>query len=241
MNTIGHNYNCNIIFKNYIDDGVIGYDDEISRQKRERIRSHYESWYMPFLSLYEQGSKLTNYQVQLMLHELEKNHEIQRIPKTSIYRGQTLVEKPDVLLKLKNLGIKTVIDLVGYGQTYEEDVKKAGLNYYVYNIYENWWNCLDYSNPVYIDKLVDFLSKMQEEHIYIGCQHGANDTDIALILNDYFNPMLEGKIQTKISPADADFPIKLNTIYDTLKKSHKEKLGWDAQFEQKILKKLTQL
>lgn len=79
---------------------------------------------------------------------------------------------------------------------------------------------------------------MQEDNIYIGCQHGANDTDIALILNDFFNPKLEGKIKTKIQPTESDFPIKLNTIYDMFTKEDKKLLGWTNEFEKRLVRRL---
>ena len=45
------------------------------------------------------------------LNDLEENHEMQQIPKTTIYRGQTLVDKPASVYKLKKYGIKTIVDL----------------------------------------------------------------------------------------------------------------------------------
>jgi hypothetical protein len=79
---------------------------------------------------------------------------------------------------------------------------------------------------------------MQNGNIYIGCQYGANDTDIALILNNFFNPLLEDKCPTTIPPNDSDFPIKLNSIYDAFKKSDKKELGWTKEFEKRLIKKL---
>ena len=241
-------YNMNILpiniksytpnFKSYIDDGIIGYDDSISQERRNLIREHYSKWHTPYQSIYEKGGRLTNYQMNLLIEQLKRKHAIQNIEGTTIYRGQTLVDKPCYLHNLQDKGIKTVIDLVDYGDTYKESVTNAGLKYYKYNIYDNWWNRYDFASREYINELVKFLSKMQEGNIYIACQHGANDTDIALILNDFFNPLLEDKCPTTIPPNDSDFPIKLNTIYDALKKSDKKKLGWTKEFEKRLIKKL---
>ena len=224
-------------FRSYTDDGIIGFDDRISQERRNYIREHYNSWHMPYHSIYNSEHKLTDYQMKLLIENFEKYHDIQKIKGTNIYRGQTLVDKPEYIKTLKDKGIKTIIDLVGYGKTYEDEVKKSGLDYYSYNIYENWWNITDIK-PIHVNKLVDFLKKMQEDNIYIACQHGANDTDIAFILNDFFNPFLEGKAKTTIPPNDSDFPIKLNTIYDMLSKMQKKILGWDKEFEQRLIKKL---
>lgn len=228
-------------FKSYTDDGIIGFDDAISQQRRNYLREHYASWNMPYGSIYEKGHKLSEYQTKLMLDELSRYHDTQRIADTTIYRGQTLVDKPEHLKKLKNIGVETVIDLVGYGDSYKNKIEAEGLNYYLYSIYDNWWNCSELDNPKFIDNLTKFLEKMQEGNIYIGCQHGANDTDIALLLNDFFNPKLTDKIKTKIEPTDADFPLRFNIIYDSLKQIHKDKLGWTTEFEKKLIKKLTNL
>lgn len=221
----------------YKDDGIIGYDDSISQGKRNYLRMHYDSWHMPYQSIYEKGLRLSDYQMKLIIDDLEKNHEIQQIEGTNIYRGQTLVDKPENLFKLKHKGIKTVIDLVGYGKSYENAVKQVGIEYYVYNIFDNWWNIIDFK-PEHINKLVDFITQMQKNNIYIGCQHGSNDTDIAFILNDFFNPLLEGKSKTKLLPNDLEVSYKLNMIYDMLSQVQKEKLGWTKEFEQRLLKKL---
>ena len=230
-------FNYTSFKSSYQDDGIIGYDDSISQEKRNYLRMHYDSWHMPYQSIYEKGLRLSDYQMKLFIDDLERNHDIQQIEGTNIYRGQTLVDRPEDLFKLRHKGIQTVIDLVGYGESYENAVKQAGMEYYAYNIYDNWWCTVDFK-PEHINKLVDFLSQMQKGNIYIGCQHGANDTDIAFILNDFFNPLLEGKAKTKIPANDSDFPYKLNMIYDMLSKVQKEKLGWTKEFEQRLLKKL---
>ena len=238
MNIISLQNNAITSFKSYQDDGIIGYDDSISKDRRNAIREHYNSWHMPYQSIYDKNHRLTDYQMQLIIKNLEENHEMQRIKGTSIYRGQTLVDKPHCLHNLKNFGINTVIDLVGYGKYYEDSVKEAGLKYHTYNIYENWWNNLEV-RPRHIEKLVNFICEMQKGNIYIGCEHGSNDTDIALILNNFFNPLFENKeAKTKIMPNDSDFPIKLNIFYDNMTKQHKQKMGWTKEFEQKLIKKL---
>lgn len=228
----------NTSFKSiYQDDGIIGYDDSISQKKRNYLRMHYDSWHMPYQSIYEKEHKLSVYQMKFMLDDLEKTHGIRKIEGTNIYRGQTLADRTQDLLTLKFKGIQTVIDLVGYGESYENAVKQAGLEYYTYNIFDNWWHITNFGLK-HKNKLVDFLSHMQKDNIYIGCQHGSNDTDIAFILNDFFNPLLEGKAKTKILPNDSDFPIKLNTIYDLLTKEDKKLLGWTKDYEQRLIKKL---
>ena len=218
----------------YMDSG---YDDPFFQSIRNAIRQHYNKWYSPQQDIFEREHRLTDYEIMNIISNLEKYHDMQRIEGTNIYRGQTLVEKPDCLPALKAKGIKTVIDLVDYGDSYKQAINKAGMDYFAYNIYSNWWD-LSYLETPKINKLIEFLKKMQEDNIYIGCQHGSNDTDVAFILNEFFNPKLEGKAKTKIPPSDSDFPLKLNLIYDALKPEDKKLLGWTKEFEQRLVKKL---
>lgn len=225
-------------FKSKTDDSYIAYDDEISQGRRSYIRSHYDSWHMPYQSIYEHGHTLTDYQLKLLFYDLSKSHSIEKIGVNNLYRGQTLVDRPNDLFILKSKGINKIIDLVGYGKFYEDSVKQAGMKYYEYSIFDNWWERTDFTEPKFIEEFVNFIKEFQDGNAYIGCQHGANDTDIAMILNNFFNPLMEDKAKTKISPSDSEFPIRLNTIYDALTKEHKIKLGWDYEFEKKLIKKL---
>ncbi len=222
-------------FKSSYQDS--GYDDPFFQSVRNAIRKHYAKWHMPQQDIFEKEHKLTDYEILHIINNLEKYHEMQKIEGTNIYRGQTLVDKTDCLQALSAKGIKTVIDLVDYGDSYKQAIKKAGMDYFAYNIYSNWWD-LSYLETPKIPKLIEFLKKMQEDNIYIGCQHGSNDTDVAFILNEFFNPKLEGKAKTKIPPNDSDFPLKLNLIYDALKPEDKKLLGWTKEFEQRLVKKL---
>ncbi len=222
----------------YEDDGIIGYDDSVSQERRDYIRNHYESWHTPYRSIYDKECRLYNRPLEDITNCWEKYHDIQKIDNDlNIYRGQTLVERPLKLYDIKNKGVKTVIDLVGYGDTYAEEVNKIGLNYYCYNIYDNWWSKIDFDTND-IKKLVDFIKVVQQDNVYIGCQHGANDTDVAFILNDFFNPVLEGKVKTEIPASDIDFPLKLNMIYEAITSKQKQYLGWTKEFEQRLIKKL---
>ena len=225
-------------FKSSNDWQVFGYD-EGGKAARDAIRAWHNKNVMPYQSIYENGYRISEAQLQNFLSSLRRRNAIERVGDSTIYRGQTLVDKPSELLSLKSKGIKTVIDLVGYGETYSQKVADAGMKYYCYPIYENWWDRFDFTERNYIEELVKFIEKMQEGNIYIGCQHGSNDTDIALILNDFFNPKLEDKCKTKI-PA-SDFTYNLNSIYDALTSKDKMKLGWTKEFEQRLIKRLVSI
>jgi hypothetical protein len=90
---------------------------------------NYSGFKQKYQSIYEKGHRMSEYQLKLLIMGLEKYHDIQNIEGTSIYRGQTLVDMPQCLYGLKRYEIKTIIDLVGYGNTYKEAVEKAGYTF----------------------------------------------------------------------------------------------------------------
>ncbi len=128
----------------YKDDGVLGYDDSLSKQSREAIRNWREIYYTPYQSIYEKEGRLSEYQMKQLLASLMKKPKVVDYQKVSgidaynvrpidkdstCYRGATLLGKTRALKALKDAGIERVIDLVGYSG-YEKDVKAAGLEYY---------------------------------------------------------------------------------------------------------------
>ena len=130
--------------REYKDDGILGYDDSVSRQRRENIREWQETYYMPYQSLYEKECNLSEYDMQQLLDSLMNKPKVVDWNKVTgidaynvksvdaaetCYRGSTLVGKPRALQTLKEAGIERVIDLVGY-YGYEKDVHNAGLEYY---------------------------------------------------------------------------------------------------------------
>lgn len=128
--------------KEYKDDGIIGYDDNISKQRRSDIRKWQETYYTPYQSIYEKECNLSEYQMKQLLGGLMKKPKVVDYKKvTNIdaynvspinnnsYRGSTLICKPQALKTLKDAGIERVIDLAGYSG-YDNDVKEAGLEYY---------------------------------------------------------------------------------------------------------------
>lgn len=234
--------NNTLNFKSYFDRHVIAYGDEISKERRNYIRDHYDSWHMPYQSIYESQPRLSEYRLAILLDTLRNKPNMQQVGNSSVYRGKTISEHPqEAFYNMRNSGIKSIVDLVGYGKVYEDKARRAGMDFLSFSIYDNWWNRTDFESRDFIDQFIKFIKKMQEGNIFIGCQFGSNDTDIALILNDFFNPKLEGEVKTKIPPNDVDFPVRLNTIYETLTKADKETLGWTKEFEKRLIKRLTRL
>lgn len=121
---------------------VLGYDDYASSECREIIREHYETYKMPYQSIYEKEGRLSEYAMnELWKKMLNRPAKIDNstilsmnIPnvkplKANVYRGATLVYQPECLKVLKSCGIKRVVDLVGYNR-YKDMVENAGMEYF---------------------------------------------------------------------------------------------------------------
>lgn len=130
--------------REYNDDGILGYDDSVSKQRRKNIRIWQETYYTPYKSIYEKECNLSEYDMKQLLNNLLKKpkvvdwgkvtgidaYHVRSVDDTeTCYRGSTLAHKPKALQTLKEAGIERVIDLVGY-YGYNKAVKEAGLEYY---------------------------------------------------------------------------------------------------------------
>ncbi len=130
--------------REYNDDGILGYDDNVSKQYRNNIREWQETYYTPYKSLYEKECNLSEFEMQQLLNGLMKKpkvvdyskvtgidaYHVQAIDdKETCYRGSTLARNQRALKTLKDAGIERVIDLVGY-YWYDKNAKEAGLEYY---------------------------------------------------------------------------------------------------------------
>lgn len=130
--------------REYKDDGILGYDDSISKQRRDNIRAWQETYYTPYKSIYENECNLSEFEMKQLLDGLMKKpkvvdynkvtgidaYNVRSVDSQEInYRGSTLAHNPKALKTLKGAGIERVIDLVGY-HWYDKNAKEAGLEYY---------------------------------------------------------------------------------------------------------------
>ena len=131
---------------NFNEDNTLGYDDEISQSRRNFIREHYDSYKMPYQSIYETEGRLSEYRLNNLINTLTNkprkvdSSSILSLPVVNIryignnsYRGGTMVDKPECLQALKDAGIKHVISLY-YSPEYEKAVKQTGLDYHCFNM-----------------------------------------------------------------------------------------------------------
>ena len=241
------------------DDNIIAYDDEISQERRKFIREIHEYETMPYYSIYENEPRLDEYEMHKLLNffvnkpkkidgdvmselNIPNLHNISRSLRytPNIYRGATLYDAPDwVLEKLKDAGIKTIINLGDYGESYEEKMKRAGFEYFDFDIRR--MRDRHFNPKEKKDKLIEFIKTMQKEYIYMGCECGTYKTDAAVKFNNLFNPKV--KIACKIYSPEmiSDIPDIAEDIYQNMTPEDKESIGWTPEFEENFRDKISQM
>lgn len=270
---------------------VFGYDDEISQLRRNYIREHYNSYVMPYQSIYETEGRKSEYELNKMLKALlsrpnhVSNSAMQNIPLTGVeainktsYRGCSPMADLSSLKLLKEAGIKHIVDIEGFEELAQE-CQKHNLKYSNFLIEEEvdfydrdmfktkneivlertqFFRDIIGADPERVEQGVnaglaswekskrgmigyftDFINTMQEGNVYIGCKCGTIRTDIALMLNQLFNPK-QANYPNHIEYSQK-FLDNAEILYKNLTESDKLKMGWDKVFDSQFLKKLGKL
>ena len=144
-----------------------------------------------------------------------------------------------IIAKLKDYGIKRVIDLKSDGDPVKsgEICAKSGLEYMKFPIaYDEKWTQEN------IDLIPEFVETLKKGDFYIGCATGMHRTDTALALNYFFNPhplsvpkLEAGTSKNKTTAIANKIFLAVNDICYTDKKmgiprlseDFAAKLGWD--------------
>lgn len=246
-------------FKSHIydDENILGFDDDISRQKRQFIREHYNEYIMPNQNIYENEPRLEEYKLKQLIDFFAKKpkkingEDIYHLPLSNvrnisssrrytpnIYRGSTLYDVPNwVITKLKEAGIKTIIDLAGYGDLYKNKIEQNNLEFVSFY--------LDPTSFDYIadktsekDELIKFIKTMQKEYIYMGCEFGTYKTDAAITLNTLFNPKVKGACRVNSYYEISYIWEMANELYKLMTPKDKHSIGWTPEFEKKFLENI---
>lgn len=252
-----------IPFKSNIhdDENVLGFDDEISRERRNFIREHYNEYKMPYQSIYENEPRLGEYKLNQLIDFFAKKPKnitgediyhlplsnVRRISNSSrympnIFRGSTLVDAPDwVIDKLKEAGIKTVIDLRGYSNSYKNKVEEHGLEYTSFYINPNQMSWYGIDKTSKKDDLIKFIKTMQKEYIYMGCEYGTYKTDAAVTLNTLFNPNVKGPCRVGSTFEIGYIWRVADELYKLMTPKDKKAIGWTPEFEKIFKEKIAKM
>ncbi len=144
------------------------------------------------------------------LKEMEIAHF--RLIDSNSVRGICLKDKkPEVLAKLKEYGVNTIIDVRREGgktTKYAKECQKYGLDYFNFKIKDNMpiftpmGNCKCPSdvrkarNKEFVQQLPEFFDKMNEGRCYMHCMLGLHRTDLAVVLNYLINPKEPSTVPT---------------------------------------------
>lgn len=130
---------------------TFGYSDDISQKAREKMREDIIQDGMPFYSYWVKEPRLEEEPLNKLIKSLigNKTYAYIQIPDideekiyqiraynfcyigNNSYRGGSLVNHPESLAVLKQVGIKRVIDITG-NEEYKKQVEKSGLEYFAF-------------------------------------------------------------------------------------------------------------
>lgn len=189
---------------------VFGYDDEISKTRREYIREHIKSNQSP-KTIY--GERLEEFELQQLInsltgkntkhfkkiHHTEVNslnhnlmytvptYNLEQVGRMNSYRGSSLYFELESLPTVKKAGIKTIVDLEGF-DTLKEECAKIGLNYFEFSKYNPLFNQDAFSSPESIVK--------KERYLRHDIQ-GASDFDTEIFVDDRLKVWFQNCINFK--------------------------------------------
>lgn len=105
--------------KSNLQNEPIAYDDEIEPRLEEYELNKLVKFYS------SKPKKINIDNLNIVARKIDCS------PKTTIYRGQSLIYSSDEDIRsLKDAGFKQVIDFASFGDEYKHRVEKAGLSFY---------------------------------------------------------------------------------------------------------------
>ena len=160
-------------------------------------------------------------------------------------RGRTLSSHPWFLPRLKEAGIKNIIDLRTHDTSskYEKMVREAGMDFYHFAMDSKRTN-----DRVILDDLPELFKLLDEGSFFIACAMGLHRTDIALSIYYVFHlevpeediPKLKGhRVKGKLRLDD--IARRLNSLYRNLTEEDYAFLSLPKDFKQEFTKRKKQL
>lgn len=160
-------------------------------------------------------------------------------------RGRTLSSHPWFLPRLKEAGIKNIIDLRTHDTSskYEKLVREAGMDFYHFEMDSKRTN-----DRVILDDLPKLFKLLDEGSFFIACAMGLHRTDIALSIYYVFHlevpeeniPELKGhRVNGKLRLDD--IARRLNSLYRNLTDEDYDSLSLPKDFEQEFTIRKKQL
>ncbi|MBQ8475864.1 hypothetical protein IJ531_02265, partial [bacterium] len=89
----------------------------------------------------------------------------------------------------------------------------------------------------FIERFIKYIQVLQKDNYYIGCEMGTFSTNLALMLNFFFNP-LASKTPNCITPTTKRDLKKIISLYKNLTPGDKKRLNWDDDFDKNFEKRV---
>lgn len=273
--------NFNTSFKS---SNVFGYGDDVSAKRREGMRQRIEDRELYNVDLFLKEGRKSEFDLNKMIKSITKkpkklspddirgmafNVEIYDYDR-NIYRGSSLKGNHKALKKLKQAGVETVIDFSLY-PGYEEDCKKAGLNYKGFYVGGGFFD-----QPAFCDK----TSYLEEKKMYMtpreielsadylkSCEerYDKEQRDFINKFVDYIQTVQKGNyyvgcefgqnrtdniltLEMLFNPQRDDEREYIDNIhlyaiglYENLTQEDKAKMGWTEEFDKNFIPKINEI
>ncbi len=107
-----------------------------------------------------------------------------------VISGATLEGRPQLLTKIKNAGIKTIVDFRSEATPLiQKECEQAGLKYFKFGLNHTIFENKPFTvAPDFAKKLKQFFEIMNHGDAFIGCQFGIDRTNSGILLNYFVNP-----------------------------------------------------
>lgn len=182
-----------------------------------------------------------------------------RIINNNSYSGSTLENlENEQFIKLKNMGIKSIVDLRENGdKNYVNKCTNAKIEYFKFPldfIFNQGKSDIfvgknrSVVNDNFIDKLKNFLCITKDGNMYMGCQQGLDRTNFAIILNYLFNfnsndktpQILSSDIGTNRTLLNRDLDL-IRKIINKMTSEQKMRLNMPKNFNEILLERIKKL
>lgn len=107
-----------------------------------------------------------------------------------VIAGATLEGQPQLLSRVKDAGIRTIVDFRSEATPQiEEECRVLGLRYFKLGLNHTISEGQEMKiSRSFASRLKEFFNIMNEGDAYIGCKYGIDRTNSGLLLNYFFNP-----------------------------------------------------
>ena len=233
---------------------VIAYDDSVSKAKRDYIREHYNSYAMPYQSIYETEGRMSEYELNKLLKRLThrpnyiSHKKMQNIPLTGVeminensYRGCSPMANLESVKNLKEAGITRIVDIEGFEELKEECEKQnvkysnflieEGVDFYDKDIFKTKASIIAERTEFFRD-IIGASPERTAQGVEAGLKSWEKSKrNMIEYFTDFINTMQAGNVYIgcKCGTIRTDIALMLNTLFNPKQANYKNYMEYDQK------------